>query len=188
MEIRNNTPSFGMAFRKPADMGKFSEYVVSAGPEFIAKRGLARVVKKQANNAHFDMEYRPGQGIAVVPTSEKARAYGYTEDLVTGSKYSDLRLRISKKYFSEDYNKAYSSASRSERFLMTAKRAFAALRLAGHSMIHPEVMLPKSLKAASSMASASESAVERRIAQDAADLAKKQKLEKSIDSIFTSNK
>lgn len=186
MEIRNNTPSFGMALRKPQDIEKFTKYIVSGGPECLAKRGLSRVVKQQAGNAHFDLEYRPGQGVAVIPTSEAAQKYGHTEEIFgKGSKVSDVRSNYIRKYTGEAYEKAYEAASKPKRVLMTTKKVFALIRTLGSSVIRPEQMLPTSMRAASNKATIREGLVERRIAEDAAALAKKQKLEASIESIFT---
>lgn len=188
MEIRNNTPSFGMAFRKPRpeDMERFTKYVVGAGPESLAKRGLARVIKKQANNAHFDMEYRPGEGIAVIPKSEAAQKYGFVEEVFSkDSKYSDTRSRFYATYTGEAYDKAYEAASKAKRALMTTKKVFAFMRTVGEAFIHPEMMLPKSLKTASRRAMTDEILVETRIAKDAKALAEKQKLESEIEAIFT---
>lgn len=190
MEIRNNTPSFGMAFRKPQDMEKFSRYIVGSGPETLAKKGLARIIKRQANNAHFDLEYRPGQGVAVVPTSANAINQGFKETVYgKGTRFlADVRGRVSAKYYSEDYKKAYEAASGPKRALMTTKKILASIRSIAASVIHPEATLPNSLKEASMVATEWAGRVESRMADDAAKLAKKQKLEAEIGSIFEPKK
>lgn len=185
MEVRNNTPSFGMALRKPQDMERFTKYIVSAGPEALAKRGLARVVKKQANNAHFDIEYRPHQGVAVVPKSEEAVKHGYGDVLYTKKDVcNDLRGRYVEKYCGDAYKDAYESASKSKKVLMTTRKVLAFVRVLGNSLVHPEEALPKAMRAASKGATASEISLKSKIAEEAAASAKKQKLEAEIESIF----
>ena len=188
MEIRNNTPSFGMALRKPQDMERFTEYIVGIGPASLKKRGLARLVKQQATNAHFDLEYRPGEGVAVIPKSVDAEKYGFVEEVFgKGSKCSDARARYTAMYTGEAYDKAYEAASKTKRALMTAKKVFAFMRTVGEAFIHPEMMLPKSMKAASEKAISNEIMVETQIAREAKALAKKQKLESEIGAIFDSS-
>ena len=186
MEIRNNTPSFGMAFKKPQDVERFTKYVVSSGPEPLAKRGLARVIKKQANNAHFDLEYRPGEGVAVIPKSEAAQKYGFVEEVYgRGSACSDARARYIEKYSSDAYDNAYDAASKTKRALMTTKKVFASIKLFCDSLVHPEAFLPRGMRAASSRAISDERLVETQIEKDAKALAKKQKLESEIEAIFS---
>ncbi len=81
MEIRNNTPSFGMALRKPSSehVHNFAEYVMSSTRPSIAKRGLKQIKREQAKNPHFDMEIDSflsgGRArFSVIPTSEKAKS------------------------------------------------------------------------------------------------------------------
>ncbi len=188
MEIRNNTPSFGMALRKPEDIGKFSKYVANASPEWIAKRGVARIAKRQANNTHFDLEYRPGKGVAVIPTSEEAKLRYGEEIFGKASKHSDLRSQVVQEYFSEAYDSAYEAASGPQRALMRTKKVLASARLFLHTITHPETFLPKSLKAASEAATQRESDVCASVAKEAKELAKKQKFESEIESIFIPKK
>ena len=184
MEVRNNTPSFGMALRKPQDMERFAKYIVSAGPESLAKRGLARVVKKQASNAHFDIEYRPHQGVAVVPRHGAVK-HGYGDVLYTKKDVcNDLRGRYVEKYCSDAYRDAYESASKLKKALMTTRKVLEFVRVLGNSLIHPEEALPKAMRAASKGATASEISLKSKIAEEAAASAKKQKLEAAIESIF----
>ncbi len=58
MEIRNNTPSFGMALRKPQDMRKF----LSAVNEFNIKdkqvvRGVKQVSNELSHHKNYDVQY-----------------------------------------------------------------------------------------------------------------------------------
>ena len=185
MEIRNNTPSFGMALRKPQDMERFTEYIVGIGPASLKKRGLARLVKQQATNAHFDLEYRPGEGVAVIPKSVAAEKYGFVEEVFgKGSKCSDARARYTAMYTGEAYDKVYEAASAAKRALMTIKKGFATMKMFGTFLIRPEMMLPTSMRAASRRATNDAILLEQQIAKDAKALAKKQKLEAEIGAMF----
>lgn len=187
MEIRNNTPSFGMAFRKPQDMEKFTKYVVGNSFEFMPKRGLQRVVNEQAGNAHFDIEYRADRNnFVVIPTSAQARKFGYKDMLISGSlPYSDTSSRLSFKYFGDEYKENYQAASRVKKISMSVNKFFAGLRiLARKCVTHPEESLPKALRNAAATATQKEAEVNARIVKEAKSLAKKQKLEASINSVF----
>ena len=109
MEIRNNTPmynrqSFGMAFRKPAAdaMDSFTELVVGGFKNNKeAKKALAKIIDRQAKNAHFDLEYTykpnrvPRGSFTIIPISPRAKEMYKEEDLlglyaldiVTAAKY-----------------------------------------------------------------------------------------------------
>lgn len=187
MEIRNNTPSFGMAFRKPQDIEKFTKYVVGNQPEFIVKRGLSKVIKEQSGNVHYDIEYGSGNTFLIIPTSADAQRLGTPEYSipVKNQKLDDVRSRLADKYYTDAYSQAYDKASKPKRVLMSAKKFFASLRLVFRELVtNPEDALPKNLRLASKRATMHEAVVDRKLAQEAKDLARKQKLEASIESLF----
>ena len=84
MEIRNNTPSFGMAFIKPkADkMQSFVDYVGAGVPGKRVKKALVSLQKQQASNKHCDIEYLGDGNFGLVPKSNKAKEI-YGSNVIT---------------------------------------------------------------------------------------------------------
>lgn len=77
MEIRNNTPSFGMAFIKPKaeEMTQFTAYVTKGKKPKWVKRGLEQLQEKHSKDAYFDLEYSPaGNTIHIKPKTYTAGA------------------------------------------------------------------------------------------------------------------
>lgn len=75
MEIRNNTPSFGMAFIKPKaeEMTQFTKYVTKGKKPKWVKRGLEQLQEKHSKDIHFDLEYSPEcNTIRIKPNTSRA--------------------------------------------------------------------------------------------------------------------
>ena len=84
MEIRNNTPSFGMAFRRPSadKMQSFIDYVGAGVSGKDAKKALTVLQKQQDGNKDCDIEYLDDGNFGLVPKTDKAKEL-YGSEVIT---------------------------------------------------------------------------------------------------------
>lgn len=183
MEVRNITPnytsnatSFGMAFKRPsADvMGNFTEYVTKKGKNSarLAKRGVAKIVDRHANDKHFNFEYVGDGKFEIVPKSPRAMAMkvdGQLPEDVKAPKGIIERTRA--KYFSDAYKAEMDEASGLKAAWMLTKQFAAALKARLTIQFKPVDALPKGIRNTSSKVSAYEKLVEKQIAKEAKETA-----------------
>ncbi|MCM1338040.1 MAG: hypothetical protein NC191_00025 [Muribaculaceae bacterium] len=199
MEIRNNyaaytyKPAFG-AFIKPKaeDMAAFRSFITSEGkvPFEIAKKGLARVVARHADDKHFNLRFVAPDNVTAEVISDAAK------DMRDGGKLlksaaeetpiQKLRSRYTKKKLDEADNLSILG-----KIAFVLKAHAALLRAKAQVMLHPESRLPKILRAASENVSRWETEVESAVeAERAAEIARVKKMAqdgkqlKKLDSIF----
>lgn len=69
--VNNNHPSFGMAFRKPADMNEFTEFI---GSRRGVVRGLKQFINEQKNVSN-DIVYSDGRVFVLKGDGKKTTTY-----------------------------------------------------------------------------------------------------------------
>ena len=182
MEIRNITPmntrpAFGMAFKAPdpQDMDNFVKYCLAQKMSAAeAKRGLEKLQKLHAGDAHFDFKYiyEKGAGtFAIVPKSEKAIKM-----------VDDGSIIFSTSRFSDELGaNIYDRADRCEvrcahrlrgkkgigKFFAKVANFFDRKALAFDRLVDPTTALPADLRQASANVKHAEAMVNRRLADEA---------------------
>lgn len=176
MEIRNNTPSFGMAFKTPSksEMGMFSLYVtdqLNVSPK-LAKRGLAKMVEKHAKDEHFDIYFTAPSSISAEPISQEAQFRSYHNLLEQVPCDKSVIEKYRDKYRSEDYKKAFKEASPGKRFLMNLMKFADIIKVRLTLAFKPEEILPEGMRKASLNVSRWESQISKQVAIEEAKQAK----------------
>jgi len=206
MEInRNYTPvntSFGMAFKKPSPeaMEQFTEFVTKKGKlsPRLAKKGVERIVKQQAGNRHFDMEFSAPKEIILVPKTLKAQemqAENMLEVNRTLPKNSIDKYR--EKYLGEAFDSSLDKATGLKKIGMFMKFVGASVKNLIIREMRPEYLLPQNLRLASRNATDLEATVSKQITKEAEEAkiaakkaakksARKEKAFRMIDSAFDS--
>lgn len=197
MEIRNNTPSFGMAFIKPEPevMNEFSQFITKNGKISVkrASSAVRSLVARHAKDKHFDMGFNSGQ-ISVIPKSETARDMMAQGLIVKDSSLGRTPASIFRDtYISTDseFHKTYEGASNLRRIGMLFRMMFAGVRARISTKYNPETSLPKPMRSASANVSHWEAQIEAQVQKElqrAESLAAKEQQEKNtvakINSIF----
>lgn len=76
VNLNNNNPQFGMAFRKPANLEAFSKYANLK--KTLPRRGVQQIVSEQANNKYFDIAMNEDNSVSVI----KKALDGNSKDVV----------------------------------------------------------------------------------------------------------
>lgn len=201
MEIRNNTPSFGMAFIKPNPelMSDFSKYVTKDGkvPVKRASRAVRSLIARHANDKHFDMTFVSDK-ISVAPKSEMAKqmmAQGLIERDTSLGRTPVAIFRDTYVEADSEFNKSFKGASNLKKVGMLFRMMYDGVRARISMRYNPETSLPKGMRSASANVSRWEAQVEaqaQKEAKIAEQLAKKEQLEKNtiakLDSVFENKK
>ena len=201
MEIRNNTPSFGMAFIKPKPevMSDFGKYVTKGG-KISAKRASSAVrslVERHAQDKHFDMEFVPPKVITVTPKSETAKQMLAQGLIVVDSKLGRTPSAIFRDTYikaDSEFNDSLEKASSFKKVGMLFRMAFEGIRARLSMKYNPETSLPKEIRNASANVKRWEAQVEAQVQKEmqiAEDIAKKEQADKKtiskLNSIFDKN-
>lgn len=193
MEVRNNTPSFGMAFIKPKaeDLSGFTKCVIgNRRPKLIA-RGLTQMQKSHAADRYTDIHYLPdAKGFSVIPKSDSGVDLSIIEKVMGGTsrpfysntvkptRYSQMQENVS---FELDKLEK-SNASKLKKALVITKNMCKMLKeTARVAIFSPKEMLPASLRAASAEAKRVEAGVSEELAKRAAREQRRIANEKLID-------
>lgn len=167
MDIRINTPSFGMAFRTPAkeEMAVFTKYLTDdfKVPTRLAKRGLSKIVDKHAKDKHFEIFFNAPNQISAEPISSMAKEMNRSGQLVQKSVKPNIFARYNAKYSSNEYKEAYASAGIVGQLLMDLGRIADALVTHITAELKPQEVLPNRLRKASANVSDWETALNRQI-------------------------
>ncbi len=178
MEVRNITPnyannatSFGMAFRRPTpkQMEDFTEYVTKKGKTSprLAKKGVASIVNRHANDTHFDFTYLDGGKFEIIPKSIKAKtmmeAGVLPEDIYV---QKGIIGKTREKYFSDAYKAKIDEAEGFKAFLLITKQIAGALKARLALEFKPVDALPKGMRKVSAQVKAYEKAVDKQISKE----------------------
>lgn len=192
MEIRNNTPSFGMAFKKPSAeaMEQFTEYVTRKGAASagIAKRGVQTLVKRHANDKHFDIEFQAPSRMRIVPKTAVAGEMMEGEMLPEVLYKRGAVDKIREKYFSDAFDETFENASGIKKAWLVGRKVAACIRGLAIFALKPVESLPTSMKTVSRKTQVWEEIVNDRLAQIAKDEAKRAKAIDAITSAFNDPK
>lgn len=191
MEIRNNTPSFGMAFRNPSksEMSQFAKYITDdfKVSSKLVKKGLLREIDKHSKDKHFDFYFEEPKSMQVIPKSDLARQMYSNNQLTTREIKKGILSRYREKYASTAYKEAYNAAGTGKKFFMNLIRTGDTIRTRFMIALSPVEALPDNFRAASvnvldweKLADKQASKLE---AQKQKALAKSQKMNSAIEDI-----
>lgn len=188
MEIRNNNPSFGMAFKTPSkgDMEAFTKYVTNdfkVSPR-LAKRGLEKIVKKHADDVHFDIFFVAPREICAEPMTREAK-FRYENDLLDQIP-CDISVveKYIEKYDSKEYKHARYAAKPGKKILMSLRQFADFVKTYAVLAFKPEEALPMSVRKSSLNVSLWESQIKAKEAQMTKNDQKAMKLrEKNLKAI-----
>ncbi len=174
MEIRNNTPSFGMAYKAPSpeDMTKFVDHLLDSGMSAKeAKRALINLQKTHAGDAHFNWKSviaADGSLEAeVTPISEKAKEMCDSGKIIfSPSKASAAFYDRAAKC--EERCAARLEGSKGIKLILANIRNFFDRKLlALDRLTDPTTALPGQIRVASSQVKRAEASVTSRLADEA---------------------
>lgn len=194
MEVRNNTPSFGMAFVKPKaeDISGFTKHVTKGRRPRLVARGLAQLQKAHAADKYTDIHYLPdAKGFDVIPkTGLDAGTREIVESALGGTSrpvYPGVSLptRLSKaqeKFNQELETLEKANASKLKQVCVGIKGLFNALKESVRVVLFaPKDTLPATLRVASAEATRVEKEVTQELAKRAAMEQRRIANEKLID-------
>lgn len=194
MEVRNNTPSFGMAFIKPKaeDISGFTKQVTKGRRPRLVARGLAQLQKAHAADKYTDIHYLPdAKGFDVIPkTGLDADTREIVEGALGGTSrpvYPGVSLptRLSKaqeKFNQELETLEKANASKLKQVCVGIKGLFNALKESVRVVLFaPKDTLPATLRVASAEATRVEKEVTQELAKRAAMEQRRIANEKLID-------
>lgn len=181
MEVRNNTPSFGMAFIKPkaGEISSFTEYVTKGRRPRLVARGLAQVQKAHAADKYTDIHYLPdAKGFSVIPKTGLGLdtraivegALGGTSRPVYPGVSSPTRLsKVQEKFEQEMEMLEKANASKLKTVYVGVKSILNAFKEAARVVLFaPKDTLPATLRVASAEATRVEKEVTQELAKRAA--------------------
>nr|QGT49652.1 hypothetical protein Melaina855_0390 [uncultured Candidatus Melainabacteria bacterium] len=179
MEVRNNTPSFGMAFvkPKPEDISGFTKHVIKGRKPKMIARGLTQLQKQHAKDKYVDIHYLPdAKGFSVIPKANTDVDRAIIEEAMGGTSrpfYSDTvkptKLDIVLDSTNAELEKLEKAkASKYKLGFAAVKYVAKAVREFVRIYVSPKNILPADLRAASEEATRVEQAVAKRLANDAA--------------------
>ncbi len=194
MEVRNNTPSFGMAFIKPKaeDISGFTKHVTKGRRPRLVARGLAQLQKAHAADKYTDIHYLPdAKGFDVIPkTGLDAGTRGIVEGALGGTSrpvYPGVSLPTRLSKAQEKFNQELemlekANASKLKQVCVGIKGLFNALKESVRVVLFaPKDTLPATLRVASAEATRVEKEVTQELAKRAAMEQRRIANEKLID-------
>ena len=168
MEIRNNTPSFGMAFKKPSaeQMEAFTNYVTKGRKPKFVEKGIRQVVAEQAGNKHFDIEYHGGDCFSVNAKTEKAESM-FGDTIITSENSTSKSVLEQVEEKSQNFIRTAEGTSGLKQFFLGVKAVYTQLKATVSIIRSPKEILPNALRDAAETATRFEKRVDAQIAKEA---------------------
>lgn len=171
MEVRNSTPSFGMALVKPAskDMAEFTKVVVRGRKPKMMARGLKQMQKAHETDKYVDIVYLPGKkGFAVVPkqgmeTVVEEKVAGKATEFVS-TNYPSRFDKVSEEITAQLEALESSNVGKFKKTMKACGVVLKGLKEAARVCLRPKEILPADLRAASDMATRIEKSINRDVA------------------------
>lgn len=179
MEIRNNTPSFGMAFvkPKPEEMAEFTNYVTRNGkmsPRLV-KKGLAQLVKKHAEDMYFDIYYKAPNQVYSITKNDYAQQW-FNQNVLPYNNNAVIK---------DISHLADSKQNSGEKVAL--KRLYTSIKRRVMMELNPITALPKRLRIASQKISEMEQSIRAQVDKEIKAQNLRKTTQKMIDSVFDKN-